>query len=146
MVWNFYIFPCTVNAKNWQFNTFFHCFSNLFYWQYYIITNVDKKFYHFQNLWNRSPFDKCTDFIILLHTFLVICFTRYNEWTTCLFSFNELSDAFSAWTCTSAIVNLWSMSFYVNSFFPSSYSFIANNGGCLSINAWCTIGIIIELW
>ena len=47
------------------------------------------------------------EFIILLYTFLVISFARYKEYMICLISFSKFSDVLPAFTCASAIGNLW---------------------------------------
>ena len=51
----------------------------------------------------------CIDLIMLLHTFLVICFDWYKEQTICIISFNKLSELLSAFICERAIGNLWSI-------------------------------------
>ena len=48
------------------------------------------------------------EFIILLYTFLVISFAWYKEYIICLISFSKFSDVLPAFTCASAIGNLWS--------------------------------------
>ena len=50
-----------------------------------------------------------TEFSKMLHIFLVISFARYKEYTICLISFSNFSDVLPAFTCASAIGNLWSI-------------------------------------
>ena len=45
------------------------------------------------------------EFIILLYTFLVICFAGYIEYIICLILFSKFSDILLAFTCASAIGN-----------------------------------------
>ena len=47
--------------------------------------------------------------LIMLHTFLVICLDWYKDYTICIISFNKLSELLPAFTCASAIGNLWSI-------------------------------------
>ena len=54
------------------------------------------------------------EFIILLHTFLVISFAKYKECTICLISRSKFSNVLSAFTCVRAIGNLWSICFGFN--------------------------------
>ena len=44
--------------------------------------------------------------MVLLHTFLVISFSRYKEYMICLISFSKFSDVFPYFTCAGAIRNL----------------------------------------
>ena len=44
-----------------------------------------------------------------MHTFLVISFARYRDYTICLISFSNFSDVLPAFTCASAIGILWSI-------------------------------------
>ena len=46
---------------------------------------------------------------MLLYTFLAICLDWYSEYIICLISFNKLSELLPAFTCASAIGNLWSI-------------------------------------
>ena len=46
------------------------------------------------------------EFIILLHTFLVISIARYKEYMACLISFGKFSDALPAFTWGNNIGNL----------------------------------------
>ena len=46
------------------------------------------------------------EFIILLYTFLVICFVWHKEYMTYLISFNRFSDVIPAFTDASGIGNL----------------------------------------
>ena len=48
-------------------------------------------------------FYKFIEFIILLHTFLVISFAGYREYIVCLISFSKFSDVLPAVTCERAI-------------------------------------------
>ena len=50
-----------------------------------------------------------TEFILLLHTFLVISFGRYKEYMICLSSFNKFLGVLPAFTYAGAIGNLWSI-------------------------------------
>ena len=52
-------------------------------------------------------FYKFIEFIIFLYTFLVISFAQYKEYIFCLVSFSKFSDALPAFTCSSAVGNLW---------------------------------------
>ena len=61
------------------------------------------------------------EFIILLYTFLVICFAQYREYVICLISFSKFSDALPAFTCASAIGNLWNICLCVKILRPSPY-------------------------
>ena len=54
------------------------------------------------------------DLIMLLYTFLVICFDWYKEQTICLISFNKRSKLLPAFTCARAIGNLWNICLGVN--------------------------------
>ena len=54
------------------------------------------------------------EFILLLYTSLVISFARYKEYIIYLISFSRVSDVLPAFTCASAIGNLWSMCLGVN--------------------------------
>ena len=54
------------------------------------------------------------EFIILSYTLLVISFSRYKEHIICLVSFSKSSAVFSAFTCASAVGNLWSICLVVN--------------------------------
>ena len=65
------------------------------------------------------PFYNFIWFIILLYTFLVISFSQYKEYMIFLISFNMFSDVLSAFTCASAIDNLWSICLGVNILSPS---------------------------
>ena len=47
------------------------------------------------------------EFITLLYTFLLIHFVQYREHIICLISFSKFSDVLHAFTCASAIANLW---------------------------------------
>ena len=49
------------------------------------------------------------EYIILLNTFLVICFAQYKEYIVWRISFSMISDVLPAFTCTRAIGNLWSI-------------------------------------
>ena len=46
------------------------------------------------------------EFIILLHTLLVISFARYKEYIIFLISFSKFSDVLTTFTCASAIANI----------------------------------------
>ena len=56
--------------------------------------------------------------IILLYTFLVICFDWYKEKIICLISFNKFSELLLAFTCARVIGNLWSICLGVNILSP----------------------------
>ena len=43
------------------------------------------------------------EFIILLHSFLVISFAGHKGYTTCVISFSKVLEVLPAFTCTSAI-------------------------------------------
>ena len=45
---------------------------------------------------------------------LVIYFTRFKEWITCLILFKKFSDVLLAFTCTSAFGNRWRIFLGVN--------------------------------
>ena len=45
-------------------------------------------------------------YMILLYTFLVICFAGYKEYIICLISFSKFSDVLPAFTCARTIGNL----------------------------------------
>ena len=53
-------------------------------------------------------------FIILLYTFLIIYFSWYKENMVCLISFSKFSDVLHAFTCVSAIGNLWDTCLGIN--------------------------------
>ena len=61
------------------------------------------------------------EFIILLYNFLVLYFARYNENKICLILFSKFSDVLLAFTCASAIGNLWSICLGVNILSPSPF-------------------------
>ena len=61
------------------------------------------------------------EFIILLNTLLVIAFAQYKEYKICLISFSKFSDVLPAFTCASAIGNIWSICLGVNILSPSLY-------------------------
>ena len=52
------------------------------------------------------PFYNFIEFIIFLHTFLVISFAGYKEYMICLISFSKFSNKFPARTCASATGDL----------------------------------------
>ena len=54
------------------------------------------------------------EFIILLYTFLVITFSRYKKYIIWLISFSKFSDVLPAFTCATALGNLWSISLGLN--------------------------------
>ena len=56
--------------------------------------------------------------MMLLYTFLVICFSRYNEYIICLTSFSEFSDVLAAFTYARAIGSLLSFCLGINTFSP----------------------------
>ena len=79
------------------------------------------------------------EFVILLYAFLVISFARYKECIICLISFSKFSDVLPAFTCVSAIGNLWSISLWDNMFNPfPCFSFIGNIPllKALRVNSW----------
>ena len=47
------------------------------------------------------------EFIIFLHTFLVICQAQYKEYIIGIISFSKFSDVLPDFTCPRAIDNLW---------------------------------------
>ena len=59
--------------------------------------------------------------IILLYTFLVTSFLWYREYIICLISFSRFSNILPAFTCASAIGNLWSICLGGNILRPSLY-------------------------
>ena len=61
------------------------------------------------------------EFIMLLNTLLVIAFAQYKEYKICLISFSKFSDVLPAFTCASAIGNIWSICLGVNILSPSLY-------------------------
>ena len=61
------------------------------------------------------------EFIILLHTFLLISFARYREHITCLILVSKFSDVLTGFTCARAIDNLWSFCLGVNILRPLPY-------------------------
>ena len=77
----------------------------------------------------------CIDLVILLYTFLVVSFDRYNKRKICLISFNIFSKLLPALTCAKAIGNLQSICLGVH--ILSSVIFVAL---CF---AWDTIGIVL---
>ena len=58
-----------------------------------------------------THFYNCIDLIMLLYKFLVISFDWYKEQTICLILFNNFSELLPAFTCATAIGNLWSIFF-----------------------------------
>ena len=58
------------------------------------------------------------DLIMLLYTFLVICFDWYKEQTIYLMSFNKRSELLPTFTCARAIGNFWSICVGVNILSP----------------------------
>ena len=54
------------------------------------------------------------EFIIWLHTFLVISISQWKECMIDLFDFIYISDVLPTFTCASAISNLWRVSLEVN--------------------------------
>ena len=61
------------------------------------------------------------EYIILLHTFLVIPFAPYKEYIVCLVSLSKFSDVLPAFTCASSIHNLWSICLRVSILSPFPY-------------------------
>ena len=61
------------------------------------------------------------EFIILLNTLLVIAFVQYKDYRICLISFSKFWDVLPAFTCASAIGNIWSICLGVNILSPSLY-------------------------
>ena len=49
------------------------------------------------------------EFIVLLHTFLVISFARYKDYVISPILFSKFSDLLPTFTCASAIGNPWSI-------------------------------------
>ena len=60
------------------------------------------------------------EFIILLYTFLVTYFSWYKEYMIWQISFSKFSDVLSAFTCATAVGNLWSIWLGVNILSPST--------------------------
>ena len=58
--------------------------------------------------------DNFIESIILFYTFLVISFVLYKEYITFLISLSNFSHVFPAFTCTSAIGNLWNICLGLN--------------------------------
>ena len=58
--------------------------------------------------------DNFIEFIILFYTFLVISFAWYKEYITFLISLRNFSHVLPAFTCTSAIGNLWNICLGLN--------------------------------
>ena len=54
------------------------------------------------------------EFIVILYNFLAISFVQYKKYIICLISFSKFSDVLPAFTCSSAIGNLWSIYLEVN--------------------------------
>ena len=64
---------------------------------------------------------------MLLYNFSVISFAEYKEYTICLVIFSKFSDVLPAFTCASAIGNVWRICLLVNIFSPLPFFvFIAN--------------------
>ena len=61
------------------------------------------------------------EFIVVLYIFLLISFARYKQYMICLISFSTFSDVLPAFTCASAIGNLWSICLWLNIFSPFPY-------------------------
>ena len=59
-------------------------------------------------------FYKLTEIITFLNIFLVISFVRYKEYMICPTSFRKFSDVLPAFTCASAIGNLFSIGLGAN--------------------------------
>ena len=73
------------------------------------------------------PFYNFIEFIILLYTFSVIYFSLYRQHIVLWISFEMLSNASLAFTCASAIGNLWSICFWVNILIPLSFCCLSNS-------------------
>ena len=59
-------------------------------------------------------FHSFTEFIMFLHTYLVTSFVCYKEYMIYLILFIKFSDVLPAFTCASAIANIWSICLGVN--------------------------------
>ena len=62
-------------------------------------------FYYFHKLVSIL-FYNFIEFIILLHTFIVISFAQYKEYIICLISFSRFPDVLPAFTCAGVVCNL----------------------------------------
>ena len=74
-----------------------------------IVSILFPKFYNFNEI------------IILLYTFLIISFAWYKEYIICLIWFSKISDVLPAFTCASAIVNLWRICLGIKILRPSPW-------------------------
>ena len=61
-------------------------------------------------------FNNFTESILLFYVFLVTSFSRYKKYMICPILFNKFSDILPAFTCASAIGNLWSICLGVKTF------------------------------
>ena len=96
---------------------YIHHFSlSLFYLKDQVIVYENHLFLLFsENIYVVSIlFYKFTEFILLLYTFLVSYFAQYKEHMIWQISFSKFSNVLTAFTCASAIGNLWSTCLGVN--------------------------------